>query len=61
MRSCTSTLSSSARPSRSLRQRTDAIVRMETNLNARVYALFDLTPAEIKIIEQSAKYRYGEV
>jgi hypothetical protein len=42
-------------------QRTEAIVRMETDLNARVYALFDLTPAEIKIIEESTKYRYGEV
>lgn len=27
-------------------QRTEAIVRMETELNARVYALFDLTTAE---------------
>jgi hypothetical protein len=42
-------------------QRTAEIVRMETELNARVYALFDLTPAEIKIIEESTKYRYGEV
>jgi len=42
-------------------QRTMAIVRMETELNARVYALFDLTPAEIAIIEESTKYRYGEV
>jgi hypothetical protein len=29
--------------------------------HARVYALFDLTPAEIAIIEQETKYRYGEV
>src|SRR6266496_1570574 len=43
------------------RARTEAIVRMESDLNARVYALFDLTPAEIKIIEESTKYRYGEV
>ncbi|MFZ1403891.1 MAG: Eco57I restriction-modification methylase domain-containing protein, partial [Anaerolineae bacterium] len=42
-------------------QRTTEIVRLETQLNARVYALFDLTPAEIKIIEESTKYRYGEV
>jgi hypothetical protein len=42
-------------------QRTEAIVRMETQLNARVYALFDLTQAEITIIEESTKYRYGEV
>jgi len=42
-------------------QRTEAIVRMETELNARVYALFDLTAAEITIVEESTKYRYGEV
>jgi hypothetical protein len=42
-------------------QRTEAIVRMETELNARVYALFSLAPAEITIIEESTKYRYGEV
>jgi hypothetical protein len=34
---------------------------METEMNARVYTLFDLTLAEIKIIEESTKYRYGEV
>ena len=42
-------------------QRTAEIVRLETRLNARVYALFDLTPAEIKRIEECTKYRYGEV
>jgi hypothetical protein len=42
-------------------QRTAEIVRLETQLNARVYTLFDLAPAEIKIIEESTKYRYGEV
>jgi hypothetical protein len=42
-------------------QRTEAIVRMETDLNARVYTLFDLTPTEIAIIEASTKYRYGEI
>jgi hypothetical protein len=42
-------------------QRTAAIVRMETDLNARVYALFDLTSAEIAIIEESTRYRYGAV
>ena len=42
-------------------QRTEAIVRMETELNARVYALFDLPTAEITMIEESAKYQYGEV
>jgi hypothetical protein len=40
---------------------TAEIVRLETALNARVYELFDLTPAEIKIIEESTKYKYGEV
>jgi len=43
------------------RQRTAEIVRLETQLNARVYDLFDLTAAEIKLIEESTKYRYGEV
>jgi hypothetical protein len=42
------------------KQRTAEIVRLETQLNARVYALFDLTAAEIKLIEESTKYRYGE-
>ena len=42
-------------------RRTAKIVRLETQLNVRVYALFDLTPAKIKIIEESTKYRYGEV
>jgi hypothetical protein len=37
------------------------IVQRETALNARVYALFALTPEEIALIEQSTKYRYGEV
>jgi hypothetical protein len=40
---------------------TAAIIRLETDLNARVYALFDLTPAEIAIIEASTKYPYGAV
>jgi len=40
---------------------TAEIVRLETDLNARVYALFNLTPDEIAIIEASTKYRYGEV
>jgi hypothetical protein len=42
-------------------QHTTEIVRLETELNARVYELFDLSPAEIQIIEESTKYRYGEV
>jgi len=40
---------------------TAGIVRLETDLNARVYALFNLNPDEIAIIEESTKYRYGEV
>jgi hypothetical protein len=36
-------------------------VGRETDLNARVYALFALTPAEIALVEASTKYRYGEV
>ena len=42
-------------------QRTAEIVRLETQLNQRVYALFDLTDGETKLIEESTKYRYGEV
>jgi len=40
---------------------TAEIVRLETELNARVYALFDLTPEEVQVIERSTTYRYGEV
>ncbi|HEX8681543.1 MAG TPA: hypothetical protein VF707_04465 [Ardenticatenaceae bacterium] len=40
---------------------TTEIIRLETALNQHVYTLFDLTPAEIQIIETSTKYRYGEV
>ncbi len=43
------------------RERTAEIVRLETELNARVYALFDLTAAEIAIVEESTKDRHGEV
>ena len=32
------------------RQRTAEIVRLETQLNERVYALFDLSAAEIKVV-----------
>ena len=42
-------------------QLTAEIVRLETDLNRRVYALFDLSAAEVKLIEESTKYRYGEV
>ena len=42
-------------------QLTAAIVGLETDLNRRVYTLFDLSAAEIKLIEGSTKYRYGEV
>ena len=40
---------------------TDAIIAGETNLNARVYALFDLNADEIKTIETATKYEYGQV
>jgi hypothetical protein len=30
-------------------------------MNARVYTLFDLAPAEITIVEASTRYKYGEV
>ncbi len=43
------------------RQHTDAMVARETALNARVYALFTLAPAEIALIEAATKYQYGEV
>jgi hypothetical protein len=40
---------------------TAEIVRLETDLNARVYHMFNLTPEEIQTIEESTSYRYGEV
>ncbi len=40
---------------------TAEIVRLERDLNARVYALFELSPAEIALIEASTLYQYGEV
>ena len=40
---------------------TAAIVAAETQSNALVYQLFDLTEDEIMQIEESTKYRYGEV
>jgi hypothetical protein len=42
-------------------QTTQTIIRLETELNQHVYCLFDITPAEIQIIEAGTKYRYGEV
>ena len=36
-------------------------MRHETELNARVYALFGLTAEEIAMVEESTKYPYGEV
>jgi hypothetical protein len=36
-------------------------VRLETELNERVYELFDLTSEEIQVVEESTKDRYGEV
>lgn len=40
---------------------TGEIVRLETELNSRVYVLFDLSAEETEIIEESTKYKYGEV
>jgi hypothetical protein len=40
---------------------TAEIVRLETVLNTRVYALFDLKPYEIRLVEARTKYRFGEV
>jgi hypothetical protein len=37
------------------------IVRLETELNAHVYALFSLSPDEIVFIEETTKYQYGAV
>lgn len=39
---------------------TREIVRLETELNAAVYAAFDLNEEEIRLIEQETKYEYGE-
>ncbi|MEI7769188.1 MAG: Eco57I restriction-modification methylase domain-containing protein, partial [Chloroflexales bacterium] len=43
------------------RQRTAAIIAGEVELNRRVYQLFDLSAEEIRLIEESTKYQYGEV
>jgi hypothetical protein len=43
-----------------IRSLTDEIIRLETALNAAVYAAFDLTPEEITLVEQETKYAYGE-
>jgi hypothetical protein len=40
---------------------TAAIVHLEAELNQQVYNLFDLTAAEIELIEQATKYSYGEI
>ena len=42
-------------------RRTAEIVRLETELNERIYRLFDLMSEEIQVVEESTKYRYGEV
>jgi hypothetical protein len=39
---------------------TGEIVRLETLLNAEVYAAFGLNDDEIRLIERETKYRYGE-
>lgn len=40
---------------------TEEIIRLETELNKHVYALFDLTPTEIETLEASVRYMYGTV
>jgi hypothetical protein len=40
---------------------TDAIIALETRMNAIVYDAFDLTTEERHLIEQTTKYPYGEV
>ena len=40
---------------------TQQIIALETQLNAVVYAAFDLTPDEIALIEEATKYPYGAV
>ena len=39
---------------------TDEIVRLETLLNDKVYAVFGLNEEEIALIEHETKYKYGE-
>lgn len=34
---------------------------LEGGLNERVYALFQLSKDEVRLIEESTQYRYGEV
>ena len=36
-------------------------MRLETELNARADGLFGLAAAEIAVVEENTKYRYGEV
>ena len=43
-----------------IRSLTDEIVRLETLLNAAVYAVFGLNDEEIALIERETKYGYGE-
>ncbi|RRR71913.1 MAG: hypothetical protein EI684_10840 [Candidatus Viridilinea halotolerans] len=40
---------------------TAAIIAAESELNTRIYQLFDLSAAEIALIEASTKYQYGEM
>jgi hypothetical protein len=43
-----------------IKELTEEIVRLETELNAAVYEAFGLNEAEIALIEHETKYRYGE-
>jgi len=43
-----------------IRQLTDEIITLETELNSAVYAAFELDSDEITLIERETKYNYGE-
>ncbi|MBI3948401.1 MAG: N-6 DNA methylase [Armatimonadetes bacterium] len=43
------------------RSLTDGIIALEGELNERVHALFGLSREEIRVVEESTKYGYGEV
>ena len=40
---------------------TTVMVRLGIDLNCRTCALFDLAATEVKLTEETTKYRYGEV
>jgi hypothetical protein len=42
-------------------QHTDAMIRLETDLNVRVAALFDLSPEESALIAEQTAYDFGQI